>query len=105
MSGTDLLDLRAVLVRRRAALLGTLRTAVAQGAIRRRKSLRTTCRGEPGGPVRRHDRRGVAPRLRRAAAATEVRHLRHPPWGTFNVPANLIAVCHGCNCREHSKES
>jgi hypothetical protein len=29
MSGNDLLDLRAVLVRRRAALLGTLRTAVA----------------------------------------------------------------------------
>ena len=30
MSGTDLLDLRAVLVRRRAVLIGTLRTAVAQ---------------------------------------------------------------------------
>ena len=30
--------------------------------------------------------------------ATEPHHLRYPPWGTFDVPEHMIAVCHGCHC-------
>ena len=30
--------------------------------------------------------------------ATEVHHLQYPPWGTFDMPANIMAVCHGCHC-------
>jgi hypothetical protein len=33
------------------------------------------------------------------APATEVHHVRYPPWGTFDVPSNLQPVCHGCHCR------
>jgi hypothetical protein len=35
--------------------------------------------------------------------ATEVHHWRYPPWGTFDVPENMIAVCHACHCRIHGK--
>ncbi len=31
-------------------------------------------------------------------------HLRYPKWGTFDVPENLIAVCHECHCEIHGKE-
>ena len=37
--------------------------------------------------------------------ATEVHHLRYPPWGTFDVPENMIAVCHECHCEIHGKEN
>jgi hypothetical protein len=36
---------------------------------------------------------------------TEPHHLRYPPWGTFDVPENMIAVCHGCHCEIHGKTS
>ena len=36
--------------------------------------------------------------------ATEPHHLSYPPWGTFDVPENLIAVCHRCHCQAHGKE-
>jgi len=32
-------------------------------------------------------------------------HLRYPPWGTFDVPTNLLAVCHRCHCEIHGKEN
>lgn len=38
-------------------------------------------------------------------APTEPHHLRYPPWGTFDVPENMIAVCHGCHCEIHGKAS
>jgi len=34
---------------------------------------------------------------------TEPHHLRYPPWGTFDVPENMIAVCHQCHCEIHGK--
>jgi hypothetical protein len=34
---------------------------------------------------------------------TEPHHLRYPPWGTFDVPENMIAVCHLCHCEVHGK--
>jgi hypothetical protein len=34
---------------------------------------------------------------------TEVHHLRYPPWGTFDVVENLIAICHQCHCELHGK--
>jgi hypothetical protein len=40
----------------------------------------------------------------RLVPATEVHHLRYPPWGTFDVPENLVAVCHQCHCVIHGKE-
>jgi len=36
---------------------------------------------------------------------TEPHHLRYPPRGTFDVPENMIAVCHGCHCEIHGKTS
>ena len=33
----------------------------------------------------------------------EPHHLRYPPWGTFDVPENMIAVCHECHCDIHGK--
>lgn len=38
-----------------------------------------------------------------ARPMTEVHHLRYPKWGTFDVPGNLIAVCHPCHCEIHGK--
>ncbi len=35
---------------------------------------------------------------------TEPHHLKYPPWGEFDVPANLLAVCHQCHCKIHGKE-
>jgi hypothetical protein len=35
---------------------------------------------------------------------TEPHHLRYPPWGAFDVPGNLLAVCHPCHCEIHGKE-
>jgi len=43
-------------------------------------------------------------RCRCGARATEVHHRRYPPWGTFDTPDNLIAVCHPCHCRIHGKD-
>lgn len=37
------------------------------------------------------------------APATEVHHWRYPPWGAFDVPENMSAVCHPCHCRIHGK--
>jgi hypothetical protein len=34
---------------------------------------------------------------------TEPHHLRYPPWGTFDVPGNLLAICHLCHCEIHGK--
>lgn len=34
---------------------------------------------------------------------TEPHHLRYPPWGTFDVPENMLAVCHPCHCDFHGK--
>jgi hypothetical protein len=34
---------------------------------------------------------------------TEPHHLRYPPWGEFDVPENMIAVCHQCHCEIHGK--
>ncbi|OLT24355.1 hypothetical protein BJF79_13505 [Actinomadura sp. CNU-125] len=36
---------------------------------------------------------------------TEPHHLRYPPWGAFDVPENLLAVCHGCHCELHGKDN
>lgn len=33
--------------------------------------------------------------------ATEVHHFKYPKWGTFDLPENLIAVCHKCHCKYH----
>lgn len=40
------------------------------------------------------------------AEAHEVHHPegRYPPWGTFDVPADLSPICHACHCREHGVE-
>jgi hypothetical protein len=36
--------------------------------------------------------------------ATQVHHVRYPPWGTFDVPENLIAICHRCHYEVHKNE-
>ena len=36
--------------------------------------------------------------------ATEVHHIKYPPWGTFDVVENLIPLCHGCHCLRHGKD-
>jgi hypothetical protein len=41
----------------------------------------------------------------RTRPPTEPHHLRYPPWGTFDVVENLIAVCHPCHCQIHGKAS
>ena len=33
--------------------------------------------------------------------ATQVHHLKYPPWGEFDVPANLVAICYVCHCKRH----
>lgn len=38
-----------------------------------------------------------------ARPPTEPHHLRYPPWGAFDVPENLLAVCHPCHCAIHGK--
>ena len=38
------------------------------------------------------------------ARATQVHHLRYPPWGTFDVVENLHPVCYPCHCKIHGKE-
>lgn len=38
------------------------------------------------------------------ARATQVHHLRYPPWGTFDVVENLLPVCYQCHCSIHGKE-
>lgn len=38
------------------------------------------------------------------ARATQVHHLRYPPWGTFDVVENLEPVCYTCHCQIHNKE-
>jgi hypothetical protein len=43
--------------------------------------------------------------VRCGAPATEVHHLRYPPWGTFDVVENLEPICHACHCDEHGKEN
>jgi hypothetical protein len=40
----------------------------------------------------------------RQCPPTEPHHLRYPPWGSFDIPENLIAVCHQCHCEIHGKE-
>jgi hypothetical protein len=41
----------------------------------------------------------------KTAKASEVHHLRYPPWGTFDTEANLLSVCHRCHCEIHGKEN
>lgn len=36
---------------------------------------------------------------------SEPHHLKYPPWGTFDVPENMIAICHQCHCEIHGKAS
>jgi 5-methylcytosine-specific restriction endonuclease McrA len=36
--------------------------------------------------------------------ATETHHLRYPPWGTFDLPSNLVALCHACHAKRHGKD-
>lgn len=36
--------------------------------------------------------------------ATQVHHLRYPPWGTFDVVENLQPICYRCHCAIHGKE-
>jgi len=40
----------------------------------------------------------------RVSPATEVHHVDYPPWGTFDVPWNLVPICHGCHCIVHGKD-
>jgi len=47
---------------------------------------------------------GTCERCRRRRA-TEPHHLRYPRWGTFDVPENMIAVCHACHCDIHGKKN
>jgi hypothetical protein len=35
--------------------------------------------------------------------ADEPHHLRYQPWGAFDIPTNLLAVCHRCHCDIHGK--
>lgn len=35
------------------------------------------------------------------ARATQVHHLRYPPWGTFDVVENLQPICYRCHCETH----
>lgn len=37
--------------------------------------------------------------------ATEVHHNVYCKWHEFDVPENLIAVCHQCHCKIHNKEN
>lgn len=39
-----------------------------------------------------------------SAPVTEAHHIKYPPWGTIDVPENMIAVCHRCHCELHGKE-
>lgn len=36
---------------------------------------------------------------------TEAHHVKYPPWGTIDVPENMIAVCHKCHCELHGKDN
>lgn len=38
------------------------------------------------------------------AKATQVHHLKYPPWGEFDVVKNLMPVCYPCHCKIHGKE-
>ncbi len=38
------------------------------------------------------------------ARATEVHHIKYPPWGEFDQPENLIPICHSCHCKRHGNE-
>lgn len=38
------------------------------------------------------------------ARATQVHHLRYPPWGEFDEPENLMPICCPCHCKIHGKE-
>jgi hypothetical protein len=29
---------------------------------------------------------------------------KYPPWGAFDSPSNLIALCRECHCVAHNKE-
>lgn len=40
----------------------------------------------------------------KAQPPTEPHHWRYPPWGAFDIPENLTAVCHRCHCEIHGKE-
>lgn len=46
---------------------------------------------------------GICQRCKQAKA-TQVHHLRYPPWGTFDVVENLLPVCYACHCEIHGKE-
>jgi len=37
--------------------------------------------------------------------ATEVHHLKYPPWGEFDIVENLLPICHMCHCKRHGKDS
>lgn len=34
----------------------------------------------------------------------DTHHVRYPKWGTFDVPENLLVICHECHCEIHGKE-
>lgn len=37
--------------------------------------------------------------------ATEVHHVKYPPWDTFDTPGNLLCVCHTCHAKIEGKET
>jgi hypothetical protein len=44
-------------------------------------------------------------RCARCSKATEVHHYcRYPPWGTFDLPSDLMPVCHACHCELEGKD-
>lgn len=36
--------------------------------------------------------------------ATEVHHTTYPRWGMFDVPSNLMPICHACHCKLEGKD-
>jgi hypothetical protein len=40
----------------------------------------------------------------RKARATQVHHLKYPPWGEFDVIENIQPICYPCHCKIHGKE-
>ena len=49
------------------------------------------------------DRAGGRCERCRGRPPSEPHHLRYPPWGAFDIPTTLIAVCHRCHCDIHGK--
>lgn len=35
--------------------------------------------------------------------ARDPHHIKYPPWGTYDIPENIQALCHECHCEAHGK--